>query len=167
MPAALEQDVGRGARRCTSSLGPVGASKNAAVRAAAMQDPLRIATRSFPSAVPLVPELSKRLPSSAQALLIPSSAEGYGLPIVEALATGVPRVRVTTSAVPVFSEIGVGRLLIINPADGSGGATRRLRGERLSRKGEWPARSEDYAAPEWKSFFASIEDSVINLKHRT
>ena len=41
--------------------------------------------------------------TSARALLFPSLAEGYGLPLVEALGSGVP---VIASDVPVFREIG-------------------------------------------------------------
>ena len=41
--------------------------------------------------------------ASARALLFPSLAEGYGLPLVEALGSGVP---VIASDVPVFREIG-------------------------------------------------------------
>lgn len=46
------------------------------------------------------------------ALLAPSWAEGYGLPVAEALACGVP---VVASDIPAFREQGVARL--IDPAD--------------------------------------------------
>jgi hypothetical protein len=57
---------------------------------------------------------------------------------------------------------------MIDPADGPG---RRdticaFAVEDSPERREWRARSEDYVAPEWTPFFASIDDSVINLKHR-
>jgi glycosyltransferase involved in cell wall biosynthesis len=51
----------------------------------------------------------------ARALLMPSFAEGYGLPIMEALAVGTP---VIASDIPVFQDIAAGRVLNLHPLNG-------------------------------------------------
>ena len=57
----------------------------------------------------------KRLLDGARALLMPSFAEGYGLPVVEAQIAGVP---VIASDIPVFREICGTRATLISPLDG-------------------------------------------------
>ncbi|HET6375758.1 MAG TPA: glycosyltransferase family 1 protein [Methylocella sp.] len=57
----------------------------------------------------------KRLLDGASALLMPSFAEGYGLPVAEALAAGVP---VVASDLPVVRETGRGRVTTLSPIDG-------------------------------------------------
>ncbi len=59
----------------------------------------------------------KRLLDGARALVAPSFAEGYGLPIAEALAANVA---VVASDIPVFREIGRGRIIAVSPIDGEG-----------------------------------------------
>ena len=75
---------------------------------------------------------------SARALLFPSLAEGYGLPLVEALGMGVP---VIASDLPVFREIGGDIPIYLNPLDAAA----------------WEAAISDYARPESPARAKQIE----------
>lgn len=55
-----------------------------------------------------------RLLKGARALLFPSFAEGYGLPLSEALSLGVPAI---CSDIPVFREVGAGLPILLDPLD--------------------------------------------------
>ncbi len=59
----------------------------------------------------------RALLAGARALLSPSFAEGFGLPIAEAAAGGIP---VVASDIPVFREIGGPDLVYVHPLDGPG-----------------------------------------------
>lgn len=105
----------------------------------------------------------RRLLSGARALLMPSFAEGYGLPVVEALAAGTP---VIASDIATFREIGGGRLLAIDPTDGPKWreAICAFAADGSPERRELLARSAGYAAPAWSSFFAAVEDFIGGLK---
>lgn len=59
----------------------------------------------------------RSLIANARALLMPSFAEGYGLPLIEALSLGTP---VVASDIPVFRETTQGKAMFLDPIDGLG-----------------------------------------------
>ena len=65
-----------------------------------------------------VPFLNRRLLAAvyrrAALVVLPSDREGFGLPLVEAMACGVP---VVASAIPAFMEIGGGAVTYCQPGD--------------------------------------------------
>jgi glycosyltransferase involved in cell wall biosynthesis len=98
----------------------------------------------------------RRLVANANALLMPSFAEGYGLPVVEALGLGVPAI---VSDIPTFREVAQGRALFLSPIDGKGwkgavldfsdrGGRRRLAALETARA---------FATPDWAGYFSGVE----------
>ena len=102
-----------------------------------------------------------RLLRGARALLLPSLAEGFGLPVVEALALGVP---VLCSDLPALRESGNGVPDYLDPSDAAAWhraiidyATDSQRREaQLARLAEWPA-------PCWATHFAIVEQLIAGL----
>lgn len=94
--------------------------------------------------------------STARALLFPSLAEGYGLPLIEALDLGVP---VIASDLPVLHEIGQEIPMFLSPVDELGweaaildfvDATSPARAVQLDR-------ISTFRPPSWADHFAAVE----------
>ena len=94
--------------------------------------------------------------TSARALLFPSHAEGYGLPLLEAFGLGVP---VIASDLPVFRELADDVPDYIDPLDSAGWeaaiieyarADSAARSSQLKRLGS-------LRLPDWDSHFAAVE----------
>jgi glycosyltransferase involved in cell wall biosynthesis len=94
--------------------------------------------------------------AGARALLFPSFAEGYGLPVAEALAAGVP---VLCSDLPALREVGGAVPDYIDPLDGLSWRRAILdyaRSDSASRASQL-ARLAAWRAPVWTEHFATVD----------
>jgi glycosyltransferase involved in cell wall biosynthesis len=96
----------------------------------------------------------------ARALLFPSLAEGYGLPLVEALSLRVP---VLASGLPAFRELAGEIPEFLDPADERGwhGAVLDYSDPEGLRPRLQRARMAAFVAPEWAAHFDAL-DAVID-----
>jgi glycosyltransferase involved in cell wall biosynthesis len=99
----------------------------------------------------------KRLLDGARALLMPSFAEGYGLPVVEAQIAGVP---VIASDIPVFREICGTRATLISPLDGERWLE-AIRGLARAAPGAGTTGTSRPHPGTWETYFARI-DAFVN-----
>ena len=97
----------------------------------------------------------RELMRDARALLMPSFTEGYGLPIVEALAVGTP---VIASDIPAHREVGGKFAFYLHPLDGRGWLneiTRRT-AETLETVEERRAALKEYRPQTWDTYFDQV-----------
>ncbi len=103
-----------------------------------------------------------RLLKHARALLLPSFAEGFGFPLIEALALGVP---VLASDIPVFREIGEGVPEYFHPLDGAGWRAAILDYARdpSPRREAQLRRIANWRPPLWDDHFAAVDAVIAEL----
>lgn len=98
------------------------------------------------------------LMAGARALLFPSYAEGYGLPLVEALAVGTP---VIASTLPVFREIAGDIVTVLDPHDLQGwyAAVRDFAEPESAARAAQLARiaAADFRPPSWAAHFDRVD----------
>jgi glycosyltransferase involved in cell wall biosynthesis len=106
-------------------------------------------------------QLAREL-SGARALLFPSFVEGFGMPMVEALAAGVP---VIASDLPVFHEIGQGvpDLLPVSDAAAWRDAVLDYARPESEARARQIARMTQFHAPSWAEHFARIDRLIADL----
>jgi glycosyltransferase involved in cell wall biosynthesis len=97
--------------------------------------------------------------TEARALLFPSFAEGWGMPLVEALAMGVP---VICSDLPVFRDVSQGCAEFIDPYDliSWEKAILDYAEPNSVRRQEALERLKAFKPPRWEDLFAEIERAV-------
>jgi len=99
--------------------------------------------------------------AGARALLMPSFAEGFGLPVIEALQAGTP---VIASDLPVFREIAGDIPTYLDPSDATAweAAIRDFSGATPERDRQL-ARIPDFQAPTWRDHFHFVEHWLETL----
>ena len=102
--------------------------------------------------------------AGSRALLLPSFAEGYGLPLAEALALGVP---VLCSDLPALREVGGNAPDYLDPIDGLGWMQAIL--DYLDpvspRRTAQLRRIVDWSPPQWPAHLEAVLDLIETLQH--
>ena len=103
-----------------------------------------------------------RLMAGARGLLLPSFAEGYGMPVSEAIAIGVP---VLCSDLPALREAGGPVADYLDPLDGPGwaAALADLAGEHSAIAAAQAGRRAGWPLPGWPEHMAILLDLVHRL----
>jgi len=113
----------------------------------------------------LVSDLSdgayRHLLGHARALLAPSFAEGYGIPIAEAMTAGTP---VIASDIAVFREVAQGLATFCDPLDGPAWKDAIVQTLDPDRQVERRQATKAYRAPQWGDYFDNVLDFLGTLK---
>jgi len=113
-----------------------------------------------------IPRLSslhlRLLMKNARAVLMPSFAEGYGIPIVEALSLGTP---VICSDLPVFRNVSQNKALFRSPIDGTGWLTAidAMTDHGSALRDEYARKAREFRAPTWQGYFGNVMDFLSRL----
>ena len=102
----------------------------------------------------------------AAALVLPSFAEGFGFPLVEALQLGVPAL---CSDIPALREIGGDVAEFFDPLDGPGWrrAVLDYAAPGSPRRAAQLARLEHWRRPCWRDHFATVDTFIAQLVSAT
>jgi glycosyltransferase involved in cell wall biosynthesis len=97
----------------------------------------------------------------ARALLMPSFAEGFGLPVIEALQAGTP---VLASDLPVYREIVGDTPTYVDPLDCQAweDAIRAFATDTPERDRQ-KAAMQTFTRPDWESHFAKVDEWLANV----
>jgi glycosyltransferase involved in cell wall biosynthesis len=95
----------------------------------------------------------RQLMAGARAVLMPSFAEGFGLPVMEALALGTP---VIASDIAAHREVGRGLATYFSPIDGLGWRTAIAGLTALPAPGDQASRAAAYPAKTASDYFGEI-----------
>jgi glycosyltransferase involved in cell wall biosynthesis len=110
----------------------------------------------------LSPAHLKELIGGALAVLMPSFAEGYGLPVVEALSLQTP---VICSDIPVFREVSQGKARFRHLTDGVGWRDDILEMARpdSSLRLQLVSQAKEFIAPTWRGYFGRVDRFLSSL----
>lgn len=104
--------------------------------------------------------------AGARALLFPSFAEGFGLPVLEALERGIP---VISADLPVYREFAGDRPEYLDPLDAAGwlAAVAAYSNPGDRRRQRRVEALSGYVGPSWVEHFTRVEELLVRIDERS